>query len=39
MKTKAAYTALAVSAEDVKRATRAVEALVAAARLRHAAAG
>ena len=39
MKTKAAYTALAVSADDVKRASRAVDALVAAARLRHSAAG
>ena len=39
LKTKAAYTALTSSADDVKRATRAVEALVAAARLRHAAAG
>jgi hypothetical protein len=39
MKTKAAYTALASSGDEIKKATRAVEALVDAARQAHASAG
>lgn len=39
MKTKAAYTALASSGEDIKKATRAVESLIDAARQAHASAG
>lgn len=39
MKTKAGYTAVASSADDIKRASRAATALIAAARQAHAAAG
>lgn len=39
MQTKAGYTSVAVSTSDIKRATRAAEALVEAARQAHAAAG